>query len=298
MHLVMMVVAVVCSYYIRTKYSASGGSWSERWQRAIALFLFPPLLLLTTSVAVVCMESQGHMIGLWDGWFAYGLAKLAVGEAAAKELGIALGFCCWVMVKLLISTLDANYLLKKINDYPQIDLEGFSAHLLNISDIFIAQVGFYHPKLVVSEGLLQLLDREHLEAVLLHEQAHYHYQDTFWFFWLGWIRDCTAWLPNTNVLYSELLALRELRADRWAINHVDSLILAESLLTVVTKPILVSPIACGAFNSTSQNLFVERIEALLKEPEDLLAPNWWLWIWLILAFSPLATIPLHHHLQA
>ncbi len=121
MHLVMMVIAVVCSYYIRTKYSTSGGSWSERWQRAIALFLFSPLLLLTTSVAVVCMGSQGHMIGFWDAWFTYALAKLAE--------GIALGFCCWVMVKLLISTLDANYLLEKINNYPQIDLAGLKQKL-------------------------------------------------------------------------------------------------------------------------------------------------------------------------
>jgi Zn-dependent protease with chaperone function len=81
---------------------------------------------------------------------------------------------------------------------------------------FSALIGFWQPELIVSQGLLNTLDQDHLEAVFKHEQGHYYYRDTFWFFWLGWVRSISAWLPNTEALWQELLLLREMRADRWA----------------------------------------------------------------------------------
>ena len=89
--------------------------------------------------------------------------------------------------------------------------------------------------------MLDALDRPHLDAVLAHEQAHVYYRDTFWFFWLGWIRSFTIWLPNTEAVWQELLLLRELRADRQATEQVDFLLLAESLLIVAQNPLLASP---------------------------------------------------------
>jgi Zn-dependent protease with chaperone function len=48
---------------------------------------------------------------------------------------------------------------------------------------------------------------------LAHEQAHAHYRDTFWFFWLNVL---TSWLPHTEALWQEILFLREIRADEKA----------------------------------------------------------------------------------
>lgn len=82
-------------------------------------------------------------------------------------------------------------------------------------------------------------------------------------------------------LWQELLLLRELRADRWAAQQVDPLLLAESLLVVVsTMPV--------------------QIEALLAEPELMREPSLWSWTWLLLAFLPLAAVPFHScsHLSA
>ncbi|MBO3457427.1 M56 family metallopeptidase [Aetokthonos hydrillicola Thurmond2011] len=180
------------------------------------------LLLIATAIAILCMGTKGQMVGFWDGCVAY---------------AIALGFCCGLIIKLLILTFEAFRLLQEIRSYPHIELQKLSARIINTDDIFIAQVGFLHPELVATQGLLSVLDAPHLQAVLLHEQAHYYYRDTFWFFWLGWLRSCTNWLPNTDIIHSELIALRELRADRWAANHVDSLLLAESLLQVARAPV-------------------------------------------------------------
>ena len=55
----------------------------------------------------------------------------------------------------------------------------------------------------------------------------------FGFFWWGWLRRLTEWLPHSKELWQELLLLRELRADQWAAQQVDPLVLAESLLLMV-----------------------------------------------------------------
>jgi hypothetical protein len=58
--------------------------------------------------------------------------------------------------------------------------------------------------------------------------------------------------------------LRELRADYWAATHVDSLLLAESLLLVVSEKPMVSEVICAEFSAAApQNRLTERIEALL-----------------------------------
>ena len=157
---------------------------------------------------------------------------------------------------------------------------------------FAAQIGFWQPQLVITQGLLDQLSTAQIEAVLTHEQAHLHYRDTFWFFWLGWLRQLTAWLPNTERLWQELLLLREMRADRWAANRVDPLLLAESLLQMAQAPLLDLENACAANASRLE----ERIEALLSEadtaqPADTARLPW---LWVLLAFMPLLTTLAHH----
>ena len=141
--------------------------------------------------------------------------------------------------------------------------------------------------------MLQSLDPAHLKVVLVHEQGHLHYRDTFWFFWLGWLRRLTSWLPQTESLWQELLILRELRADRWAAQHVDRLLLAEALLSVVSAPQIQPENVCALFSSAVvRNRLNERINALL-EPElssNLEGRSWWL----LLVLLPLIVILFHH----
>jgi Zn-dependent protease with chaperone function len=225
------------------------------------------------------MGPQGQMIGLHTDGFSYGLV-----------LG-------WVILSVVFGFKLAGegwQSLQQIRAYPQIDLNGKPTRLLDNFMPYSAQIGFWQPELVVSQGLLQTLQPEHLQAVLTHEQAHYYYRDTFWFFWLGWLRRITAWLPNTEALWQELLLLRELRADRWAARHVDSLLLAESLLVVVSTPMMMPETFSAAFSHVvPPNRLQERIEALLEEPESPSSSSFWTWSWVLLALLPLVAVPFH-----
>jgi len=279
MHLIMILMAIGLAWGLRLAWPGTSGSWRERWQRALLLFLWPPLLLMMTVLAVLCMGPQGEMVGLQAGWFSYLLALSFLGFAGASCLRPA--WQGWRSVR-------------QIRTHPQFDLSGQRGRVLDTTTLFSAQIGFWHPELVVSQGLLQALDQPHLNAVFAHEQGHSYYRDTFWFFWLGWIRSCTAWLPYTEALWQELLALRELRADRWATQQVDSLLLAESLLQVVSAP-LVSESFCAAFSCVApRSRLVERIDALLaEEPEAPDQPGLWSWSWVLLTLLPLVAVPFH-----
>lgn len=281
MHLLMIFAALALAWSVRVSWTPdTTSSWSDRWERSLWFLVFPPLLLLLTGLAVLYMGAQGTMMGLRVEWLSYCLTLLWL--QVSSVLGLKLAWEGWISIQ-------------QTRTYPLEDVGGESGRVLETPALYSAVIGFWQPELVVSQGLLQTLATEQLQAVIAHEQAHYHYRDTFWFFWLGWLRTCTAWLPYTEALWQELLLLRELRADRWAAQQVDPLILAESLVLVVSSSMLPMTSMCAAFSAVAQrDRLTERIEALLASPEPIPQSQFnWSWLWLFLAFLPLATVPFH-----
>jgi Zn-dependent protease with chaperone function len=286
MHLLMLLTTLGLAGFFRWHWSkglASSQGWSGRWQSALGAFLFPPALIAASSVAVLCMGPHGqmiqHMVWHGEGWVSYGLA---------------LGFWTAAIVLALKLTWEGCWTLVQTRQQRAIEVAGTSGRLLETPTLYSAQIGFWTPELVVSQGLLDTLSPDHLAAVLVHERAHLHYRDTFWFFWLGWLRHLTAWLPQTENLWQELLALREIRADRWAAQSVDSLLLAEALLLVVSNPIAAEPFGAAFASLVPTSRLEQRIEALLTEVEPLPQPQIQSWSWLLLALLPLLAIPFHN----
>ncbi|PSB28175.1 M56 family metallopeptidase [Stenomitos frigidus] len=280
MHLTLLFFGLSCAWGLRLLAMRTEGTRQERWRRSLGLFLFPPLLLLMTAVALVCMGPQGQMVRWWEGWFSYFLA---------------VGFLASAGVMLFKLMMEGRRSLHQVRTYPQIVLKGQPSRLLATPIPFIAQVGFWQSELVLSQGLIDTFSADHLDAVLTHEQAHAYYRDTFWFFWLGWLRRLSAWLPQTEALWQELLLLRERRADRWAAQTVDTLLLAEALVQMVKAPELYAETICAAFSSaTPRNRLEERIDALLSSQESLQPSNPWVWAWMLLVCLPLMTVPFHY----
>jgi Zn-dependent protease with chaperone function len=280
MHLIMILTSLSLAWLLRMIPLSFTGTWHDRWQKALFFSLFPPLLLLMTSIALICMGYQGQMLGIQASWIGYSVAIIF--------LTIAVG----CLFKL---TYQGYITIRQISFYSQQIVLGKKAKVIEIDFPYSAQIGFWRSQLVISQGLLDNLDREHLEAVLAHEQAHYLYKDTFWFFWLGWLQSLTCWLPNSEILRQELLLLREMRADRIAAQQIDPLLLAESLLTVAKAPVRSSQVFCATFSDTvPASRLEERIDALFTESESSLDLSWWNWSWILLISIPLLTVPLHY----
>ncbi len=278
MHLLIVFAVLIVACITRCQWSKSVGRLNQRFSHALFFFLFPPLLIFTTTFALLFMGPQGSMGGLQTGCFGYVIALVALAFFA-------------IMCKKQVW--QGWLSIKSVRNCPIVNVAGKQVRLLNTGALFAGQIGFLKPELVLSSGLLQTLSNNHLETVLAHEQGHYYYQDTFWFFWLGWMRECTIWLPNTEALWQELLTLRELRADAHAASYVDPLLLAESLLMVVSSTPVSSEVLCAALGSRSGNRLEERVEALLSQPQPnpkfhLTSLNWLLW-----TFVPLLSVVFH-----
>ncbi|WP_036478184.1 M56 family metallopeptidase [Myxosarcina sp. GI1] len=278
MHLVGIVMVLAIAWQLRQLKVPLELSWHQRWNRCLFLLLFPPLLLLSTALAVICMGFQGEMLGVRASWLGY---------------IVSWGLVIFAGCLLLKSTYHGVRSLQQLNTYRKQTIADKTVRILTLDLPYIAQIGFWNSQLVVSEGLLEALDEEHLTAVFAHEEAHAHYRDTFWFFWFGWLRCITNWLPQTASLWQELLLLRELRADYQAAAKTNSLLLAESLLTVVKAP-LESPQMLSAHFSYPANFnrLETRIDFLLSD-ESIPKAHWLNWSWLALLLLPFITIPLH-----
>jgi len=281
MHLsfILLSIAVVFCIRLCSPQSPSQRTWSSRWQWALSLFLLPPLLLVTTALAVMLMGTDGYMLGLPVGWIGYLWALSFLGYTGVRLVGLMVGG--WRSIQT-------------IQTYDFFNFQETGGYILDTPALFVAQVGFWNSKLVMSRGLLTSFNNAQIEAVLTHEAAHHYYRDTFWFFWLGWLRQATSWLPYSNVLWQELLLLRELRADHWAAQKTDALLLAETLLLVVKDPLMQSEINCAAFGTAAPaNRLEERIEALLTESEPSYQGQGVIFVWMLTASLPLLTLLLH-----
>jgi Zn-dependent protease with chaperone function len=285
MHLIMFLSILALAWGLRCTWTeTSVAPWTCRWHRTLELFLLPPLLLFTSAIAVIWMGPHGQMVWVWEGWLSY---LLAIG---------LLGFAAIHSIELVG---DSQKILHQIRTYPISNLHDHRVRILDSIAPYSAQIGWWEPELVVTQGLLDTLGTEHLEAVLVHEQAHYYYRDTFYFSWLGLVRRITGWLPQTEAIWQELLVLRELRADRWASKQTDPLLIAEALLFVVQSTSTFTEPCCVAFNNiTPPNRLTQRIEALLTtttaEVEHLdRSVNWWFWLCLLMTLLPLLIVPFH-----
>lgn len=282
MHASLLAIVMVLTAGVRLWWGTPKADqpWQHRWQTALLRFSLPPLLLLCMAIAVFSMGTRGTMLGLPVGWIGYLLALSFILFAAVW------GAKLWAQ---------AQRSQQHLQRHSPIVYQDQLLRLIDSPLLFAAQIGWWRSELVVSQGLLDRLNTEQIAAVLTHEQAHAHYRDTFWFLGLGWLRQITAWLPQTEALWQELLLLRELRADRWAADRVDPLLLAEALLIVVRSPLDLSPdITCTAsFGNNPVNRLEERIEALLADPTPAPPPSRW-WLGLAMAFLPLLTLLLHH----
>jgi Zn-dependent protease with chaperone function len=288
MHLIVLAAIFVLAWVLRSTWTEKNRlNWIERWNLTLSKFLLPPLLLSTTAIAIIWMGPHGRMVWVGNDWLSY---NLAIG---------CLGFAGLYLLKL---TCSGWQMLQQVRTYPTTKLGGKKVRILNLPIPYIAQIGFWQPELVVTQGLLDNLGTEHLAAVLAHEQAHYRYRDPWCFFWLGWIRQITIWLPQTEAMWQELLVLRELRADRWASQQTDPLLVAEALLLVVQNTEIFTDNFCIAFSQiASPDRLTQRINALLEISEltnastqRLRKPtDFWAWGWLLVGFLPLLTVLFH-----
>ncbi len=129
--------------------------------------------------------------------------------------------------------------------------------------------GLFKPHLVVSSGLVGLLDREELEAVLCHELLHIRRGDLWWTALGGVLRDLTWFLPSTRRLYRFLLTEQEMACDDGVLGESRRLALASALARVWQAGFGSGQAPRGAlalFSPEQSTHFEARVRRLLDHP--------------------------------
>ncbi len=133
-------------------------------------------------------------------------------------------------------------------------------------------VGFFKPKIVLSTGLMDLLDAEELEAVVHHEMFHRKHGDPLKTFLMSLVASVMWYIPILKSFHHNYKIVREVLADNYAIEQTGSSVhLGSALLKLLKgKAPAPMPVSHVSFSDTSINL---RIRQLL-EPQTDVPLNW------------------------
>jgi Zn-dependent protease with chaperone function len=146
-------------------------------------------------------------------------------------------------------------------------------------DVYAFSVGLWHPRIVCSTGMLDLLEADEFRAMLLHEADHVRHRDALKVAISRALARGLFFLPLAQDLARSYLLLKELAADEHAIRHMgDRWPLASALYQLARRaPDLPSSTAtAGSAGDTAL-----RVQHVLTSPHVLTVP---------LARSPVRTM--------
>ncbi|KNH22920.1 hypothetical protein ACS78_11060 [Priestia megaterium] len=133
-------------------------------------------------------------------------------------------------------------------------------HIINDKRPIAFTYGFVYPQIIISTGLLQLLDSDEIEAVLEHEYCHYKNKDPFKLSLYKCLARLFFFLPITGKISKSYVTQKELAADAFAIEQVGLKPVASALYKLMKYS---SPLSFSTAHFQNSDLKDVRIEFLL-----------------------------------
>jgi Zn-dependent protease with chaperone function len=127
-------------------------------------------------------------------------------------------------------------------------------------------IGFLRPRVVISDGLLDTLDADEIQAVLSHEEGHLAGRDNLLILVARTLAHAFVLVPGVRFSYARFRRALELAADSYARRTTgDPLVVASSLQKFARRLIVPGsdPLVTAAF--ADEGHVVERIQGLLGE---------------------------------
>jgi beta-lactamase regulating signal transducer with metallopeptidase domain len=122
-------------------------------------------------------------------------------------------------------------------------------------------MGFLNPKIILSTGLLNLLDKNELEAVIYHELYHKKHRDPLKIFLLSLFASIMWYIPILKWFHQKYKIIREILADHYAINRQGTSVDLGSALLKMLKTVNRAnmPFSYVSFADTSVNYRIKYI---------------------------------------
>jgi Zn-dependent protease with chaperone function len=122
-------------------------------------------------------------------------------------------------------------------------------------------MGLLKPRIVISSGLLSLMEEDEIEAVIEHEKYHLRHKDPLQMFLLSMLSVSMWYIPIFKWLSEKYNLIIELMADKHAISKVGkSDVLGSALLKILKQgPLPVLTHSHASFAETSINVRIVHI---------------------------------------
>ena len=147
---------------------------------------------------------------------------------------------------------------KAVKEFARTNLPSTPVRLVQADEPMALTVGYWSPQIVISSGLLKVLNETELEAVLRHESAHVAGRDPLKTLIADCCRTALPFIPAVSYLADRFRTRKELEADSAAIQSMgSSLPLASALAKILAAMPVQTPLGVGISPTEA------RIDALL-----------------------------------
>ncbi len=122
-------------------------------------------------------------------------------------------------------------------------------------------IGLWKPRMILSSGLMDMLEPNELHAVIEHEKCHMRYRDPLAIFLLSMISKSMWYIPIFAWMADKYPIMIELRADKYAITQMkQSAHLGSALLKLLKQaPTPHVSLSHASFAETSMNVRIMHI---------------------------------------
>nr|WP_150959937.1 M56 family metallopeptidase [Aneurinibacillus sp. XH2] len=137
---------------------------------------------------------------------------------------------------------------------------GVPIRVIRDDSLFALAAGLIKPRIFVSTGLLNMLSDREMEAVLLHERHHCMRRDPLKMLVVTICRDAFGYIPLIRGLAHYYRVMKELLADRFVIQQMNTPYELGNVLLKMTKRAAPVPRGIGvSFADTAINYRIEQI---------------------------------------
>lgn len=208
----------------------------------ISAFMLIEMVAYTTHFLFGWQQATYNMFELCHSWLERNGLFIA-GHLLNGVVMLTFIHLIWLVVKQLIGVHTAVNKLQKLGNhqlslsmYERYDSTASSMLIVSRQEPLAMTIGFWRPRIVLSTGLLQLLDEEELEAVVQHERFHLSNRDPLRLMLLYVSASVFWYIPILRSGLEQYRLSREVLADQYAISRLESpLGLGSALLKLIKK---------------------------------------------------------------
>ncbi|NHN32452.1 M56 family metallopeptidase [Paenibacillus agricola] len=212
-------------------------------------------------------ELTFNLLQLCNNWLK-SLGFLPIGYFLGGLVIYTFAMCIWLLSKqLYMSHLMYRKLMKAHQETCSEEISRFGItgdnhiHIFSCPEPMAFTMGFLKPKVFLATGLLNLLDKQEIKAVIYHELQHKKSADPLKMFILSLCASVFWYIPLLKWMLHQYKIAREIVADQYAIDQMGSPVqLGSALLKLLKKGSGFSmPFTYASFADTSVNYRIKQI---------------------------------------